>query len=143
MEFQIIFKNRGNNITKPFNILVWVLFTPSKAELEMPNDVRLRILRNQEISGKYQSWLEAEPSVLISLPEITLWTQQLNITENQISKFFLFFPFLLDFFYCPINFFRDCLCKQYCPYNSQSSSNVNTLVSFYILKATLNFLTQL
>ena len=50
--------------------------------LECPNDLRLRILGNQEIMEKFQKWGEAE----LSTQSTFQWSK---ITQKQISNEFL------------------------------------------------------
>ena len=68
--------NSGNNIMKQFNILYSFNSPHVNRDLissivkfvhelphKLPNDFRLTIIGNLEISGKSQNWLGVEPSV--------------------------------------------------------------------------------
>ena len=55
----------------------------------------------------------------VPLPEIRLCSQQLNITEKQITKFFDPFHFCLISLLCRIDFFWD-----YCFFNLQFGQNI-------------------
>ena len=65
---KLAFYNSGNNIMKQGDILVWVWFATSKARLNfnlshgLPDNLRLKNIRNWEIFQKPQSRLEAELS---------------------------------------------------------------------------------
>ena len=53
---------------------------------ESPNDLRLRIIGNQEILGNSQRWLEAEPSAH------SLFQKQLRRNRNQSILVLSIFP---------------------------------------------------
>ena len=87
--------NRGHKIMKHFKILMsfdspqlkWYIKSSTKniayeLPLECPNDLRLRILGNQEIMEKFQKWVEAE----LSTQSTFQWSK---ITQKQISNKFL------------------------------------------------------
>ena len=65
---KLAFYNSGNNIMKQGDILVWIWFVTSKARLNfnlshgLPDNLRLKNIRNWEVFQKPQSWLEAELS---------------------------------------------------------------------------------
>ena len=81
-----------------------------------PTRVKFQDLESQE-NRNYQQNLKVSwrQSLVPSLPSRNkTWSQQLNITVKQISKFFDPFYFCLISLLCPINVFRESL-REKCP----------------------------
>ena len=75
--------------------------------LKFPNDLRLRILGNEEITEKFQKWVEAELSTQSPFQEKKLLLVVKNYTKASIK---VSYPvqFCLISWYCLITFSRDC-----------------------------------
>ena len=103
--------NHVHKIMKHFKILAWfdspqVMWCMKsitkniehELSYKLPNDLRLRILGNQEIMEKLQKWGEAEPSTQSPFQEKNLGTSSQKWQKKQISNFSILssFPWFLD-----------------------------------------------
>ena len=74
---------------------------------QLPNDLRLRILRNNKILGKSKIWVETA-QCSVSLPEIKLWQQQSRNTQKQIPNVSCTVQFYWISLFCFKYFAQDC-----------------------------------
>ena len=66
------------------------MFTIKNLAYELPHELaknlRFRILGNQEILKKSQTWVKRQPVTSLPSPEIKLWQKQPKSTQKQTLK---------------------------------------------------------
>ena len=99
--------NPGHNILELYKILVQVRFTTSISSIanlvydlahELPNDLRLKILRNQEILEKSQIWEETKPSAQFLFKKFDFDNSNQKLRKNGYQNF-LFLSNITGFLY--------------------------------------------
>ena len=98
--------------------------TTSEYELphELPNDLRLRVLENYKILGKYQLWVETLPSAQSTFQKLNFVNSSRKHAKVHTKKLFLFHPILLDF----STLFQTFFPRLKIPFNWKSNSLTQT-----------------
>ena len=142
----LIFRNFATfyKILHSPQIKQWLISNIKKIVYELPREfrdnLRLKILENQEMLGKFKIWLRQNLMPSLSSRNKTFVIAAYKITQ-QLSKFSLLVQFYLFFFsLCSKYFVKDCLREQIFVYKLyQFPSNFNISRFFETSKPFSNF----